>query len=95
MQIVTLSHLNISATEQPASIKFCVLLHKCSETLQMLQELYGKGAEKKMQVYEWHKHFHDGCGSVNDDLRYQQLHQLIKALSMCAMLCKVTEKKGI
>jgi hypothetical protein len=60
----------------------------------MLLEFCGKAAEMKTQVYEWHKHFHNGCGSVNDDLPYRQLRQMINALNMCAVLCKVTEKKG-
>jgi hypothetical protein len=36
-----------------ANINFCVLLHKSpSETLQILEEPYGKGAMKKMQAYK-------------------------------------------
>jgi hypothetical protein len=31
-----------------------------SETLQMLEEVYGKAAMKKTHVYEWHKRFRDG-----------------------------------
>jgi hypothetical protein len=34
----------------------------------MLKEAYGKVVMKKMQVYEWQKHFHDGRANVNDDL---------------------------
>jgi hypothetical protein len=45
------------ATEQYTKIKCCVLLLKSpSETLQMLEEVYGKTV-KKMQAYEWHKLF--------------------------------------
>jgi hypothetical protein len=45
--------------------KFCVLLHKShSETLRMLEEVHGKVAMKKSQVYGWHKHGH---ASINDD----------------------------
>jgi hypothetical protein len=31
----------------------------------MLEEALGKVAVEKTQVYEWHKHFCDGCLSVN------------------------------
>jgi hypothetical protein len=41
-----------SATEECANIKLYVLQYKDpSETLQMLEEAYGKVAVKKMQVY--------------------------------------------
>jgi hypothetical protein len=46
------------STEQCANIKFCVLLFKSpSETLQTLEEMYGKVAMKKTLVYERHKCF--------------------------------------
>jgi hypothetical protein len=32
----------------------------------MLEEVNGKLAMKKMQVYEWHKCFHDSRASVDD-----------------------------
>jgi hypothetical protein len=42
------------------------VFHKSpSETLQIPEEAYAKVAMKKIQVYEWHKRFHDG--SASDD----------------------------
>jgi hypothetical protein len=59
--IVGSLHLKMPATEQHANKKFCVLLHKSpSETLWLLEEVYGKAAIKKMQVYKWYKCFWDG-----------------------------------
>jgi hypothetical protein len=58
----------MSATEQRANIKCCVLQNESpSETLRMLAEAYGKAAMKKTQVYEYHKRFHDGRANVIDD----------------------------
>jgi hypothetical protein len=34
----------------------------------MLEEVYGKAAMKQTQIYNWHKHFHDGRVSANDIL---------------------------
>lgn len=62
--------MKMSAIEQRANIKFCVLLHKsASETLRMLGEAYGKKAMKKTQVYQWHKRFRNGRASIHDDPR--------------------------
>jgi hypothetical protein len=36
----------------------------------MLQKVYGKVVVKKTRVYGWHKRFHDGSASVNDDPGY-------------------------
>jgi hypothetical protein len=48
------------------TLKSCVLLYKSPwETLQMLEDVCGKAAMKKMQVCRWHKCW---CSSVNDDL---------------------------
>jgi hypothetical protein len=44
--------------------------------------------KKKRLIYEWHKHFGDGCLEGNRLLR-----QMMIALSMCAMLCEVTDVK--
>jgi hypothetical protein len=35
----------------------------------MFEEVYGWARMKKTPVYEWHKHFHDGRVSVNDNIR--------------------------
>jgi hypothetical protein len=48
----------MSATEQCATMKCCVLLHKSTLEiffLQLLKEVYGEMAMKKTQVYGWHK----------------------------------------
>ena len=34
----------------------------------MLQQAYDDREMKKSQVYDWHKHFYDGHGSVDSDL---------------------------
>jgi hypothetical protein len=58
LRIVDSSHLKISASKQWANIKCCVLLHESpSDMLRMLEEVYGKVARKKAQVYEWYKRF--------------------------------------
>jgi hypothetical protein len=55
LQTVGFLHLKMSAIEQCANIKFCVL-----KTLQMPEEAYGKMVMKKTQVCKWHKCFsHD------------------------------------
>jgi hypothetical protein len=36
----------------------------------MLEEAYGKAKKEKVQVYEWCKHFWDGCVDVSDDPRF-------------------------
>jgi hypothetical protein len=50
------SHLKMSAADQSANIKFCILLYKSpSEILGMLEEAHGKTAMKKTRVYGWYK----------------------------------------
>jgi hypothetical protein len=34
----------------------------------MLEEVYGKAAMKKIQVYEWYEHFRDVQDTVEDGL---------------------------
>lgn len=56
-------YLYILATEQCANIIFYVSLHRYSwETIQLIEEAYGKMVMKKIQVYGWHKHC---CMSLN------------------------------
>ncbi|GBL86737.1 Putative uncharacterized protein FLJ37770 [Araneus ventricosus] len=60
----------MSSLEQPANIKFCILLEKSpSETLEMLKKAYGSDAIKKTAVYEWHKRFLEGRTNIEDDPR--------------------------
>ncbi|GBO15495.1 Putative uncharacterized protein FLJ37770 [Araneus ventricosus] len=60
----------MSSLEQPANIKFCVLLEKSpSETLEMLKKAYGNDAMEKTAVYEWHKRFREGRTNIEDDPR--------------------------
>ena len=33
----------------------------------MLQQVYGDRAMKQSEVFDWHKCFHDGCESVDND----------------------------
>jgi hypothetical protein len=69
----------MSATEQIANIKPCVLLYKSPlQTLQMLEEAYGKVAVKKMQVHEWHKRSCIDCISAHEDLFCGQPSTLIE-----------------
>lgn len=64
LRIVGSSNFKLSATEQSASITFCILLYKSlSETL------CGNEAKKKTQIYERCKRFRDGRSNVNDDSR--------------------------
>jgi hypothetical protein len=66
------SYSEISATEQCANIKLCVLPHESpSEPLRMLEEAYGMATKKEMKVYEWYKHFGECCVDVSDDLRFR------------------------
>jgi hypothetical protein len=51
-------------------VKFCVKLHKSpSETLQMLQTVYGESTMTKSNVFEWHKCFREGRENVNNNER--------------------------
>jgi hypothetical protein len=55
-------------TGQYAKIERCILLHESpSQTLRMLDEVYGKVAKNKTQVYERHKRFRDVRANVNND----------------------------
>jgi hypothetical protein len=76
--------------------KICVLLHKSIlETLQLLVEAYSEVAMKKTQVCKWHKHFVMAMQvlmKINAVGDCQPL-QMIKTMSMCAMLCEMTDKR--
>jgi hypothetical protein len=93
LEIVASSHFKIIAAEHYAVLIFCGLLHRCTETLQMLEEAYDLLAMKKIQVCKWHKHFCDGFMSItaraSGDL---QLQNIAKTWSMYAVLCKVTDE---
>jgi hypothetical protein len=53
--IVGSSYLKMLAMEQCANLKFSIIQHRSpSETLEMLEAVYGKVAMKKTQVFKWH-----------------------------------------
>ena len=57
-------------TKQRVNIKFLVKLEKSEmETFQLLTEAYGEDCMSRARVFEWHKRFSEGRGSVKDDDR--------------------------
>ena len=57
-------------SEQRINLKFLVKLGKTpSESLGMLQEVYGDETMSRSRVFEWHKRFKDGREDVEDDSR--------------------------
>jgi hypothetical protein len=58
--------------------KLGVMQHRSpSETVQMLEAVYGTVAVKKTQVFEWHVHLCNGRTSVSDDPYFGELSTLI------------------
>ena len=56
--------------ELRANIKFCFKLGKTfSETLEMIQTVYGENVYGRTTIYEWYKRFKDGRTSIEDDDR--------------------------
>jgi transposase len=56
--------------EQRANIKLmCRLGKSASETLSVLQQVYGDTALKKSAVYDWFSRFKDGQETLEDDQR--------------------------
>jgi hypothetical protein len=54
--------------EQKVNVKFCDKLQKLpSETLEMLNTVYGESTMSKSNVFNWHEHFREGREDVNDD----------------------------
>ena len=54
--------------EQRTNIKFLVKLGKtATETLSMLNDLYGDETMSRARVFEWHKRFASGRDDVDDD----------------------------
>ena len=58
--------------EERYAIKFCFKLGKndATETYGMLQTAFGASCMNRASVFEWHKRFKEGRGSVKDDERY-------------------------
>jgi len=60
--------------EQRINLKFLMKLKKCQiECLKLLKEIYGEDVTSRMQIFEWHKHFKNGCKKVEDDLPRRKL----------------------
>lgn len=56
--------------EQRANVKFCVKLGKsATETLHMMQQVYGDAAMSRARCFEWHACFKSGRTSLEDDER--------------------------
>ena len=54
--------------EQQICIKFCIKLeHSSSETMWMIQKVFGDDAKRPAQIKVWHKHFKDGQESVESN----------------------------
>ena len=61
-------------TEQRINLKFLVRLGKTpSDTLEMLQEVYGDETMSHSRVFEWHKRFKEGREDVEDDSKSGRL----------------------
>jgi hypothetical protein len=51
-----------------AAITFCVKLQKtATETCEMLKNVYGEERLLRNSVFEWHKRFKEGRGSLKDE----------------------------
>ena len=79
--------------EEWYAIKFYFKLGKnATETYGMLQTNFGASCMNRASVFEWHKRFKEGRGSVRDDKRYgrrkKSIHQnwLVKGLGL-GLLC--------
>lgn len=58
----------MSEVEQRANIKFCQKLGKsATETLIMIQQVYGEEAMGRSAAFKWHKRFAEGRDSLDDD----------------------------
>ena len=56
--------------EERYAIKFCFKLGKnATETYEILQTAFGASCMNQASVFEWHKRFKEGRGSVRDDER--------------------------
>ena len=56
--------------EERCAIKFCFKLGKnATETYGMLQTAFGASCMNRASVFEWHKRFKEGRGSLRDDER--------------------------
>jgi hypothetical protein len=51
----------------------------------MREKAHGKAEIRKMQVYEWHKHFRNVHASANDEQQCERLLTLIKDKNMDSM----------
>ena len=55
---------------QRANLKFLIQLDKTpSETLTLLQQVYGENAMSLSHVFEWHKQFKEGHKNLADDAK--------------------------
>ena len=60
----------MSQLEQRTNIMFCQKLGKtATETIQMMQQVYGDDALSRSVVFRWHRLFSQGKDSLEDDLR--------------------------
>ena len=58
------------SVEQRINLKFLVRLGKTpTETLQLLQEVYGDDTMSRTCLFEWHRRFKEGREEVEDDHR--------------------------
>ena len=56
--------------EQQINLKFLVRLRKtATETLKLLQEVYGDDTMSITRLFEWHRRFKEGREEVEDDHR--------------------------
>jgi len=54
--------------EQCVVIKFCCKVDfLATKTVQLIQKAYGDAALSRTIIFEWHKRFWEGRGSVKDD----------------------------
>ena len=58
------------SVEQQINLKFLVRLGKTpTETLKLLQEVYGDDTMSRIRLFEWHRRFEEGREEVEDDRR--------------------------
>jgi hypothetical protein len=86
----------MSVTVQHVNTTFCVLLEKSpSETLQIIEVVYGKEAMKKTHIHRGHKRFCDGHERANVDPHCGQPSAKTneKTSNMCGMLCNMPNER--
>ena len=79
--------------EERYAIKFCFKLGKnATETCGMLHAAFGASCMNRASVFDWHKRFKEGWGSVKDDERCGRSKE-VNTLELISQSVRVTMLK--